>query len=300
VLAVYMVVVLSGGAILAPWAWWLGQATGWEWLMDQPFRRYLHRCLLVLALVGLVPLAWQLGIRRWEDLGWKDPVGAGWRRLAWGYGVGMAMVLAWTMVEVMMGGRVGRGGIGGIPMVGILVMAGITGMVVGVLEETWFRGVLLGGMRRGWGWPAGLWISSVLFGWVHFLSQPAAPAEVTAWSGWVALGHMLSGWMEAGRSSRMLPVLIMAGWVLGLAYWRTESLWLPVGLHAGWVTGIKWRGALTTQGQVTWMDSGTGWVWGMTLLAALGTWWIMGKPISWKVCRVAVRRRMGAGQWLRD
>ena len=55
---IYLGVVFVGGPLLAPWVYWLAHhlAGSWPWLAEQPFRRYVNRCMLVSALAGMCPL----------------------------------------------------------------------------------------------------------------------------------------------------------------------------------------------------------------------------------------------------
>lgn len=74
-LGVYFAWVFGGGALVAPRIWWLGKATDAAWpdgglggLVDHLFPRYVHRCLLVLALAGLWPLTRALGCVRCREV----------------------------------------------------------------------------------------------------------------------------------------------------------------------------------------------------------------------------------------
>lgn len=75
-------------------------------------------------------------------------------------------------------------------------------------EELLFRGYPFQLLARRFGGPAALAVTSVLFGLVHARN----PAVGT-------LG---------------LVNIVLAGLLLGLAYWRTFDLWFAVGVHFGW------------------------------------------------------------------
>src|SRR4030095_14050342 len=69
---IYLVVVFGGGALIAARCFWPAQrlTNPWPhlaWLSHVPFHRYVHRSLLVLALVGLWPLVRSLGVRSLRD-----------------------------------------------------------------------------------------------------------------------------------------------------------------------------------------------------------------------------------------
>ena len=93
---IYLFGALVGGALLAPWVHALIQsaAAAWpalDWLAEQPFRRYVNRCLLLLALGGLFLARRELGLGPWREWGWSVRGECRWGRLAlWGFGLGSA------------------------------------------------------------------------------------------------------------------------------------------------------------------------------------------------------------------
>lgn len=76
------------------------------------------------------------------------------------------------------------------------------------VEELLFRGYPFQVLAERFGGMAAVAVTSVAFGAVHFLNP------------------------EVGLLG--LVNLVLAGVVLGLAYWRTYSLWFVTGLHFGW------------------------------------------------------------------
>ena len=63
-LVIYIGVVFVGGALLAPWLYWLAQAFAHSFpkIAAEPFNRFVNRSLLFLALAGLWPLLRALGV----------------------------------------------------------------------------------------------------------------------------------------------------------------------------------------------------------------------------------------------
>lgn len=78
-LVIYIAAVFLGGALLAPWLYWLAQAgtDSFPKLANTPFHRFVNRSLLLLALAGLWPLLRHLGARSAGDLGLIKPTGQG-------------------------------------------------------------------------------------------------------------------------------------------------------------------------------------------------------------------------------
>ena len=92
-LVIYIVVVFIGGALLAPWLYWLAQtgAHSFPQIAGAPFHRFVDRSLLLLALAGLWPLLRALGATSWRETGlvqihgqWKSsPAACCWVSFRW-------------------------------------------------------------------------------------------------------------------------------------------------------------------------------------------------------------------------
>ncbi len=133
-------------------------------------------------------------------------------------------------------------------------------------EELLFRGYPFMVLQRAFGIGATLVVTSVLFGLLH--------------------------WANPGATNGVLPLvnLVLAGVLLGVAYWRTQSLWFATGLHYGWnvtmaatdlpVSGLEFdMHALSPSysGPEIWTGGGFGPEGGMltTIATILGTMWLL-------------------------
>lgn len=293
-LAGYLVMVFVGGGLLAPWVWWLAKGLAGAhpaaWvvaLTDHPFHRYVHRCVLVLAVLGLVPLARVLGCRRWRDLGWAaDPAWA--RRVVGGMTVGVAMFLGVAAAEGWLGFRQWRETPGILEVLRRAGAAAVAGIAVGVLEETLFRGVLCGGLRRHTGWPAAIVLSGGVYALLHFLQRPPSPGDLHAGSGLILVGQMVDVLKVPPGMELRGGVLWVAGILLGWLYYRTGSLWVPFGLHAGWIMAIK-MGAVLTQSVPDRLGGGRSLEKigsdALAILVVLVTWGVWAARDSWRRVR---------------
>jgi membrane protease YdiL (CAAX protease family) len=82
-------------------------------------------------------------------------------------------------------------------------------LAVGALEEELlFRGYPLQVLAEALGGPAAVVLTAVGFGLLHLFNP--------------------------GLNRLALLNLVVAGILLGAAYWRTYSLWFPIGIHLGW------------------------------------------------------------------
>ena len=280
----YLLAVFVGGPLLAPWVYTVGQFAGdvplFSSLASAPFHRYLTRCMMAVAIVGLWPLFKALGLSSWQELG-LAPLKPNLHRLICGFGLGFVSLAIIMVISLASHGRAWHGDRDMGAVLRHLVNAGLAAIVVSPLEEVLFRGGLFGALRKEHGWKPALVVSSLVYAAVHFLDRARWTEPVTWSSGVTLLGQMFVG---AGGSAALVPrflTLCVAGVVLGIAYQWTGNLWCSVGLHAGWIFWLKSYGFLTRD-----VNGAAVWLWGtgrlidgwlavfvmLGVLAGLWTW----------------------------
>lgn len=245
---VYLTVVFGGGALLAPWLYWLVEALGDRFgifrdLAEHPFHRFVNRSLLVLALAGVWPVVRLLGIRSWSEIGWASPTGQ-WRRLGLGFGLGFVSLAVIVLIAWWAGAREVRGELTVADVASHLIEAGLAASVVSLIEETLFRGALFGTFRRSYGFAPALAFSSAAYALVHFFARVRWDASIEWHTGFAVLGRMSEGFLEFTTLTPGFFNLALAGALLAWAYERTGNLYFSVGLHAGWIFWIKSYGFL--------------------------------------------------------
>jgi len=257
-LVIFIAVVFLGGALLAPWLYWLADAFAHTFpsLAQKPFHRYVNRSMLGLALIGLWPFLRSLGIKSAADVGLVRPAGQ-WRKLGGGFLLGFGSLACVAVLALVAGARKFNHAFAGadwtVKLLGIVLTAG----AVGVLEEILFRGALFGALRKMWNWAVALVVSSMVYAIVHFLARTQDPATVSWTSGFGQLGLMLAGFTDWRQIVPGFFNLTLAGMLLALAYQRTGNLYFSIGLHAGWIFWLKSYGWLTAE------VAGAGvWFWG--------------------------------------
>ena len=142
-------------------------------------------------------------------------------------------------------------------------------LVVGVVEETIFRGYLLGGfLRDGSRFGAVVW-GSALFSAVHFLRAPV-PVTPGLHLG-VGLQALGAHFRPLGRPEVFFPFigLLLLGMLLAYAYLWTDSLPFAIGLHAGWVFLVKTAGLLLRE------PTGIEWLYGEQGVLAGAVGWTL-------------------------
>jgi len=252
-IGLYAVAVVVLGALLAPWLFWTLQALAAHIpavnpLARQPFHRIFDRAVLIVAFAGLWPFLRRAGFRSWSDLGYVRARG-GWGQVFAGFVLGLGSFAVLIVIEVAMGSRSVNFDKSAAQMTGAVLRFLVTGIVVALIEETFFRGALQGALQRGMNVVAAVILASVIYSALHFLkpTHVIIPADQVTWSsGWTCL----SGSVTRSVGERNVVVgfvtLFLAGCILGLAYARTRALYLSIGLHAGWVLAnefARWLGA---------------------------------------------------------
>jgi membrane protease YdiL (CAAX protease family) len=108
--------------------------------------------------------------------------------------------------------------------------------VVPLIEETLFRGLILGILLRGLRTVVAIFLTSAFFAIVHFLKAPARTNTVVTWhSGFKSVAHSFVQFADPVMVLAAFMTLFLIGWILADARMRTRSLWLPIGLHGGWI-----------------------------------------------------------------
>ncbi len=251
-IAGYFLAVLVLGAVLAPWLYWGGVWLGsvispLEFLQRVPFPRYFNRAMLVAAAALLWPLILSLQVRGWKDLGLSPNARWG-RDLIIGFALAAGLLVALGAILVATDFYKWRAALNW----SALPNAALSAAAVSLLEETLFRGALLGlVLRSSRAWPAQLFVAA-LYAIVHFLKPPLDTAQLASdlgsihwFSGFQLLPRVFWQFSDPWLLLGGFVTLFLVGLILGLVTQHTRSLWCAIGLHAGWVFGLKIFSAFT-------------------------------------------------------
>lgn len=230
---------LVGAALLAYPAWLLVGL-----IDDQPIHRVMHRIAMLLVLFGLVWLVrrWQLADR--QSLGLDLPRRQLWRQIGVGIVAGVLVILPLIATLYALDVRIAKPDLDVTAILAIkLVAAGLaTGLVVALIEETFFRGVLFTAIRRESGATLAVVLPSLLYASVHFLGgRLHVPAHEIEWSsGPAVLGAMFIKYGDPAAIVDSFLALFAVGVLLALVRLRTGSIAACIGLHAAWVCVIAY------------------------------------------------------------
>jgi membrane protease YdiL (CAAX protease family) len=234
-LAVYFIAIVVGGALLAPILFWSAHALAahgvFAFLAKYDFDTFFHRAILVAALLLLWPLLRVSHVRSLGDLGlapnphWARDVGSGVLLSVIPLLFCGALLIAlhvYSIRHVVVWPRLGK-----------VVLAAVS---VPFIEETFFRGLVLGILLRCGRKLLSVLTVSALFAAVHFLKgSEREPAIVTWTSGFQSIGDAFAGFGDPMMLLSAFATLFLIGCILADARVLTRSLWLPIGLHAGWI-----------------------------------------------------------------
>jgi membrane protease YdiL (CAAX protease family) len=234
-LAAYFIAIVVGGALLAPILFWSVQALAahgvFPFLTKYDFDTFFHRAVLVAAVLLLWPLLRASSVRGLADLDlapnphWARHVGTGVLLSVIPLLFCGALLIAmhvYSFRHVFVWPRLGK-----------VLLAAIS---VPFIEETFFRGIVLGILLRTGRKLLSVLAVSALFAAVHFLKgSEREPAIVTWTSGFHSIGDAFAGFGDPMMVLAAFATLFLIGCILADARVLTRSLWLAIGLHAGWI-----------------------------------------------------------------
>jgi membrane protease YdiL (CAAX protease family) len=196
------------------------------------FESFFHRALLVSGLILLWPLV-KCGHIHLDELGLARR-GNTTAHLIVGFLVACVPLLLCGAVLVILKFYSVRFALS-LPSVGAVLGATF---IVPLIEEVFFRGLILGLLLRSSPPLMANFISSALFALLHFLKGDDRTVEQINWSsGFVSLAHSFGQFSQPMLIIGALATLFFIGWILADARLRTKTLWLSIGLHAGWIFG---------------------------------------------------------------
>ena len=234
-LLAYFAVTLLIGALLAPvlfWsAQWLAAPNILPFLAGYDFEKFFHRALLVAAIVLLWPLLRTLHIKRWSEFGLAPNCHYA-RDVFVGFLLATIPLLCCAVILLLTQGYSIRNSIRWSATSSVVIAS----LFVPLIEELFFRGLILGILLRSASRISAIVLTSALFAILHFLKAPEETGATVTWmSGFVSVAHSFDQFREPFFVLAGFTTLFLLGCILADARIRTRSLWLPFGLHSGWI-----------------------------------------------------------------
>ncbi len=225
-------VVLVVSALLAPWLF-----TFLPFKFDRIFRRLIM--IGTLVLVG--------GLLRERRTSWKS-LGLAWqeeglRFFGSGFWQGVFLVVVLTAIQWALGVRFWRlSGVDGWHWIGFFCKGLGAGLLIGLIEESFFRGFLFLTFKDLWNTKASLVVTNLIYALVHFFPKGHSftGAQPTVVDSFRLLSAALTPAPEQwGMVLAPMAGLFLFGLILSFAFLRTGSLFSAAGIHAGAIFGLK-------------------------------------------------------------
>ncbi|MGB5584762.1 MAG: CPBP family intramembrane glutamic endopeptidase [Gammaproteobacteria bacterium] len=245
--------------------------------------RLFYRLVMIIAALGFWPFVKLLTMNNRDALGYSLKRGGYLMTAVKGLGIGVLIMSVHAVLLVLLGARVPEPGNVLLSELAITLLTGLfSGILVAVIEESFFRGALQHGMRRHSNVLSTFIGVNLFYAAVHFTRPPLTPEAVIidGFSGWQMLAGMLHQYGDFTDFMDSFITLFVAGLLLSLIRDRTGNIVLCIGIHAGWVLSIKMARELTNAASDTpaalligSYDNITGWAATAVLgLVTIGYW----------------------------
>ena len=253
-------------AIFSPPVYWA--MTAWAqaypndlntYLAAKDFPRYFDRLRWLPVIIVFPWLLKVCGLWSWRALGMRG--GPGWWRsmLSW-FGAGIVMLGLVAATQAFGIGIGPKGAWSSLEVFHVVAVAVLAGMILALLEESVFRGLVLRIFYTAMRPLPAVFIASIFFAIVHFKKIPAeiwSDETVVTWGS----GFYVGFWtlLSVGTTFEWIKFLnfFLTGLVLCLLFLKTRSLWPCIGLHAGWVAFRQIYGNFYSAG-----NGEFNWLWG--------------------------------------
>ena len=275
-------------------AWALTQSLGF----DFKFSRVAARVATLVLAVGFVLVARRLRVADRVSLGYNLPARAFLAELAAALLLGAILMLPAVLTMAALDMRVLRPDFSfDAGTLGTIILAGaLSGMVVGVTEETFMRGAMQTAITRESGAWQAIALTAPLYAATHFFSRfKVAPADVHYGTGLHLLQATLASFMHPLTILDAFLCLTAVGAILGMVRALTGNIAACIGLHASWVAIIyivRETSKPNPSSPAYWLmsdfDGFIGWmVLGWTVLIAWALYWWYGPRRQVRVLSVS-------------
>jgi len=222
------------------------------WLLvdQQPVHRVMHRVAELCALAGLIWL-----FRRWKMFT-RDGAGLSlsrsqfWMQLVAGLISGTLIILPLLVTLEVLDVRIADARVTLTPLFITRVLAAglTTGLLVALIEEIFFRGLLFTAVERESGRFLAILLPNLLYAFLHFLDgRLHIPADQIEWSsGLAVLTSMFHAYSDPLQIVDSFLALFAVGVLLAIVRARTGAIAACIGLHAAWVCALYYI-EVTTQ-----------------------------------------------------
>ena len=206
-----------------------------------PFRKIISKSTQLFLVLSIFPAMAYLRINK-EELGFSArPVFL--KQLLQGFGLGFMsltpvfIILTVLKINVIDETHTWTAGL----LAGNMAISLVLALIISLIEEPLFRGILLVGLNKKLPVMAAILISSTYYAALHFLSSKTdmSVQDINLFSGFKLLGEAVANLLNPNILSAFFALLMVG---IFLAVLRTQvkaSLGLCIGCHTCWVWQIK-------------------------------------------------------------
>lgn len=237
VVLLYVVGALFLGALLSYPLYLLLEPIG-----DVRFHRIVSRTGLLVAVLGFPLLVMYLRVDSRQALGFDLSARAFINRFSGGWLLGLLTLLPLIGALLAFGVRVPAPGptLSWSEVLQVAARGAVSGLLVGFIEETFFRGAVYGAIARRHSVAQAIVFASLLYALLHFPKPlPVSPEGLFWASGVITLGQGYRAFADPMGMADSFLALFTAGLLLALVRRYSGHLAYCIGLHAGWVMVIK-------------------------------------------------------------
>lgn len=205
------------------------------------FERVASRAVLLVAIILLLTQYKKFGFSTWSEVGFSHSRKEFFKQLRNGFLLGLIVMLPVVAGLLICGNRVidPDWDFSFSNITSLVLIALIAGVIIGLIEETIFRGVMLTSIQKQSSALFAIITSSSIYALIHFL-EPSIIIETPSWlSGFEILHSALQPLLQPELIFDSFLALLLAGIFLAVIKVRTQQLVLCIGIHAGWVFTIK-------------------------------------------------------------
>lgn len=228
-----MVVVLLGiTALVSPTVTQALVGVGWHVSLPRVYDRVFE----ILLVIGVIAAWRRLDLGRPEVIGLRHP---DWRRdLGRGIAIGVGGLAAGLLLGWLAGGIVPKLRFAPLKTVWKAALGFTGAVVVGVGEETLFRGILLRRFRTDVGRVGGVVLSTAIYAVVHALRTRGSGDLEGPWGGVLRTAGLFAPLADP-HVWPSVAGLAGLGILLAVARLNTGSLWTAIGIHSAWVAVFR-------------------------------------------------------------
>ncbi len=205
-----------------------------------PLAKTITKTTQILLLLGIFPL------KKWLQLSWSDlgfaPSGVFFKQLGQGLVLSFLTLLPVLLTLIMLDVHVWDDSrvwtVGKLTQKMGLVL--LLSLLIGISEETLYRGLLLTSLQRKIGGMAAIILGSLYFAALHFLKTKATIgyADMHIGSGFQLMAKAFGNWLNPEISGAFIALFVVGFFLALLRSRAPRSLGLCIGCHAGWVWQI--------------------------------------------------------------